>query len=266
MEKKSLNVIEVVKGGCEIGVKNAASLVGALFLWIITIWIPYLNVGTTIAINTIPLELSKGKVISPFFIFDGKLIGIIAVADTIKDDSRESIKELKALNITPYMITGDNQLTAKAIATEAEIENVIAGVMPNEKSQAVNDLKKNGKIAMVGDGINDAPALTSADVGIAIGSGSDIAIDSADIVITKNTLMDVVTAIRLSRATLNTIKGNLFWAFIYNIIGIPLAAGVFIPLLGWELNPMFGALAMSLSSFFVVMNALRLNLFKRGKK
>ena len=201
-----------------------------------------------------------------FFIIDGKLIGIIAVADTIKDDSRESIKELKALNITPYMITGDNQLTAKAIATEAEIENVIAGVMPNEKSQAVNDLKKNGKIAMVGDGINDAPALTSADVGIAIGSGSDIAIDSADIVITKNTLMDVVTAIRLSRATLNTIKGNLFWAFIYNIIGIPLAAGVFIPLLGWELNPMFGALAMSLSSFFVVMNALRLNLFKRGKK
>jgi Cu2+-exporting ATPase len=202
-----------------------------------------------------------------FFVKGGNLIGIIAVADTIKEDSREAIMELKSLNITPYMITGDNELTAKSIANESGIENVIAGVMPNEKSDKVRELKSGGNVAMVGDGINDAPALTSSDVGIAIGSGSDIAIDSADIVITKNTLMDVVTAIRLSRATLNTIKGNLFWAFIYNVIGISLATGMFIPLLGWELNPMFSALAMGLSSFFVVMNALRLNLFsKRGKK
>lgn len=202
-----------------------------------------------------------------FFVKGGNLIGIIAVADTIKEDSREAIMELKSMNITPYMITGDNELTAKSIANESGIENVIAGVMPNEKSDKVRELKSGGNVAMVGDGINDAPALTSSDVGIAIGSGSDIAIDSADIVITKNTLMDVVTAIRLSRATLNTIKGNLFWAFIYNVIGISLATGMFIPVLGWELNPMFSALAMGLSSFFVVMNALRLNLFsKRGKK
>ncbi len=208
---------------------------------------------------------SQGKT-AMVLVVDNKLAGIIAVADTIKEDSYEAIKELKAMGIAPYMITGDNALTAHKIASEAGIENVIAGVMPNEKSEAINMLKKKGNTAMVGDGINDAPALTSADVGIAIGSGSDIAIDSADIVITKSTLKDVVTAIRLSRATLKTIKGNLFWAFIYNIIGIPLAMGVYIPLLGWELNPMFGALAMSLSSFFVVMNALRLNLFKVKKK
>ncbi len=207
-------------------------------------------------------ELSKqGKTVMLFY--HKKLLGIIAVADTVKEDSREAISELKHLGVDVAMITGDNNATACEIASQVGIENVISEVLPTEKSNAINELKNQGKVAMVGDGINDAVALTSSGIGIAIGSGSDIAISSAEIVLTKSTLKDVPTLIKLSRKTLRIIKQNLFWAFIYNIIGIPLASGVFISWLGWELNPMFGALAMSLSSFFVVMNALRLNLFRK---
>ncbi len=196
------------------------------------------------------------------FCADNKLLGVIAVADTIKEDSAEAIAELKKLGIKPVMITGDNERTAKAIANQAGIDEVIAGVLPEGKSDAVRDLMNKGKVAMVGDGINDAPSLVAANVGIAIGAGSDVAIDAAEVVLMKNSIRDVAAAIRLSRATLKNIYENLFWAFIYNTIGIPLAAGVFISILGWELNPMFGAAAMSLSSFSVVSNALRLNLTK----
>ncbi len=196
------------------------------------------------------------------FCADNKLLGVIAVADTIKEDSAEAIAELKKLGIKPVMITGDNERTAKAIANQAGIDEVIAGVLPEGKSDAVKALMDKGKVAMVGDGINDAPSFVAANAGIAIGAGSDVAIDAADVVLMKNSIRDVAAAIRLSRATLKNIYENLFWAFIYNAIGIPLAAGVFISVLGWELNPMFGAAAMSLSSFSVVSNALRLNLTK----
>ncbi len=188
-----------------------------------------------------------------------KLIGIIAVADTIKEDSPEAIEELKNMGIQVIMLTGDNELTAKAVGDVAGVSRVIAGVLPKEKENYIQGLKVNGKVCMVGDGINDAPALMRADIGIAIGAGTEVAIDAADIVLMKNTLMDISKSIRLSRKTLKNIKENLFWAFIYNIIGIPIAAGVFISSIGWELNPMLGAAAMSLSSFFVVTNALRLN-------
>ena len=196
------------------------------------------------------------------FAKNGKLIGIIAVADTIKEDSPEAVKQLKNMGIRVVMLTGDNEKTANAIGKAAGVDEVIAGVLPDGKESVIRNLMKQGKVAMVGDGINDAPALTRADAGIAIGAGTDIAIDAADIVLMKSRLSDVPAAIRLSRATLRNIHQNLFWAFMYNIIGIPLAAGLFIPLFGWELNPMFGAAAMSLSSFCVVSNALRLNLFK----
>ena len=194
------------------------------------------------------------------FAKNGRLAGIIAVADVIKDDSAQAVKELQNMGIRVIMLTGDNENTAAAIGAQAGVDEVIAGVMPDGKENVVQQLKKRGRVAMVGDGINDAPALTSADMGIAIGAGADIAIDAADIVLMKSSLSDVPAAIRLSRAVLKNIKQNLFWAFFYNIIGIPLAAGVFIGLFGWKLNPMFGAAAMSLSSFFVVTNALRLNL------
>ena len=197
-----------------------------------------------------------------FFAQAGHLIGIIAVADVIKDDSYEAVKEMRNMGIRVVMLTGDNERTAKAIGKEAGVDEVIAGVLPEGKESEIRRLKEKGKVAMVGDGINDAPALTRADIGIAIGAGTDVAIDAADIVLMKSSLLDVPAAIRLSRATLRNIHENLFWAFIYNIIGIPLAAGVFISLLGWQLNPMFGAAAMSLSSFCVVSNALRLNWFK----
>lgn len=197
-----------------------------------------------------------------FFTKNGKLLGIIAVADVIKEDSAEAIKQLENMGIHVVMLTGDNERTAKAIGKQAGVNEVIAGVLPNEKESVIRALKEKGKVAMVGDGINDAPALTRADIGIAIGAGTDIAIDAADVVLMKSSLMDVPAAIRLSRATLRNIHQNLFWAFFYNSIGIPLAAGVFIPLLHWELNPMFGAAAMSLSSFCVVSNALRLNFVK----
>lgn len=196
------------------------------------------------------------------FAKNGKLIGIIAVADTIKEDSPEAVKQLKNMGIRVVMLTGDNEKTANAIGKAAGVDEVIAGVLPDGKENVIRNLMKQGKVAMVGDGINDAPALTRVDVGIAIGAGTDIAIDAADIVLMKSRLSDVPAAIRLSRATLRNIYQNLFWAFMYNIIGIPLAAGLFIPIFGWKLNPMFGAAAMSLSSFCVVSNALRLNLFK----
>ncbi len=196
------------------------------------------------------------------FAKDNQAIGIIAVADTVKDDSAEAIRQLHNMGIKVIMLTGDNEKTARAIGKVAGVDEVIAGVLPGEKEAVIRKLMKKGKVAMVGDGINDAPALTRADVGIAIGTGTDIAVDAADVVLMKNRLCDVPASIRLGRETLKNIRQNLFWAFLYNILGIPLAAGVFIPVLGWEMNPMIGAAAMSLSSFCVVSNALRLNLFK----
>lgn len=197
-----------------------------------------------------------------FFSRNGKLTGVIAVADVIKEDSPEAVKELQNMGIHVVMLTGDNERTANAIGKQAGVDEVIAGVLPEGKESVIRRLKKKGKVAMVGDGINDAPALTRADMGIAIGAGTDIAIDAADVVLMKSRLTDVPAAIRLSRAALRNIHENLFWAFFYNVIGIPLAAGVWIPLFGLQLNPMFGAAAMSLSSFCVVTNALRLNWFK----
>ncbi len=197
-----------------------------------------------------------------YFSRDGKLLGIVAVADVIKEDSPRAVKELQNMGIRVVMLTGDNERTAKAIGAQAGVDEVIAGVLPEGKESVIRSLKEQGKVAMVGDGINDAPALTRADIGIAIGAGTDIAIDAADVVLMKSRLSDVPAAIRLSRATLKNIHENLFWAFFYNVIGIPLAAGIWYPLFGLKLNPMFGAAAMSLSSFCVVTNALRLNLFK----
>ena len=199
-----------------------------------------------------PLLFAKG----------GRLAGIIAVADVMKEDSPAAIAALRNMGIRVVMLTGDNERTARAIGRQAGVDEVIAGVLPEGKENIIRALQKKGKVAMVGDGINDAPALTRADIGIAIGAGTDVAIDAADVVLMKSQLSDVPAAIRLSRATLRNIHENLFWAFFYNVIGIPLAAGVWIPLFGWTLNPMFGAAAMSLSSFCVVSNALRLNLFK----
>lgn len=208
---------------------------------------------------------SEGK--TPlFFTKDGEIIGIIAVADTVKPDSKEAVSDFKKMNVETVMITGDNENTAKAIAAEVGISEVRAGVLPEGKSDIIKELQQKNKTAMVGDGINDAPALTQADVGIAIGAGTDIAISSADAVLTGGSLKDAVNAVKIGRATLTNIKENLFWAFFYNALGIPLAAGVFTPIFGWTLNPMFAAAAMSLSSFCVVTNALRLNFIKLEKK
>ena len=207
-------------------------------------------------------QLAKQGKTPLLFVRDGKLLGMIAVADVIKEDSPQAIAELQNMGIKVVMLTGDNEQTARAIGKQAGVDEVIAGVLPDGKEQVIGSLKQQGKTIMVGDGINDAPALTRADIGIAIGAGADIAMDAADIVLMKSHLSDIPAAIRLSRATLKNIHENLFWAFFYNVIGIPLAAGVWIPLFGWKLNPMFGALAMSLSSFCVVSNALRLNLFR----
>ena len=204
---------------------------------------------------------SEGK--TPLcFMKNGRLAGMIAVADVIKEDSPQAVKELQNMGIRVVMLTGDNERTARAIGAQAGVDEVIAGVLPDGKESVIRSLKEQGKVAMVGDGINDAPALTRADIGIAIGAGTDIAIDAADVVLMKSRLSDVPAAIRLSRATLRNIHENLFWAFFYNVVGIPLAAGLWYPIFGWKLNPMFGAAAMSLSSFCVVTNALRLNLFK----
>ena len=208
---------------------------------------------------------SEGKT-PTFFALGDKFLGLIVVADTIKEDSSAAIKNLRDMGLRVVMLTGDNQRTAQAIADVAGIDEIISGVLPDGKAEVIEDLKKQGKVLMVGDGINDAPALAVADMGIAIGAGTDVAIEAADVVLTNSTLSDLVSAIKLSRATLLNIKENLFWAFIYNIVGIPLAAGLFIPIFGLELDPMFGAFAMSLSSFCVVMNALRLNLVKLERK
>jgi len=227
------------------------------------------NLNFIETITKVPVELKnranelaeQGK--TPlFFTKDNEFLGIIAVADVMKEDSPQAIKELQNMGIHVVMLTGDNKRTANAIGKLAGVDEVIAGVLPDKKEEVIRKLQKQGKVAMVGDGINDAPALTRADMGIAIGAGTDIAIDAADVVLMKSKLTDVPAAIRLSRATLKNIHENLFWAFFYNVIGIPLAAGIWIPIFGWQLNPMFGAAAMSLSSFCVVSNALRLNLCK----
>ena len=197
-----------------------------------------------------------------YFSRNNELLGVIAVADVMKSDAAEAIRELKGMGLRVVMLTGDNARTAAAIGSAAGVDAVVAGVLPDGKEAVIRKLRESGKVAMVGDGINDAPALTRADVGLAVGAGTDVAIDAADVVLMKSGVSDVSAAIRLSRAALRNIRENLFWAFIYNIIGIPLAAGVWIPIFGWTLQPMFGALAMSLSSFCVVTNALRLNLFR----
>ncbi|MCD8145173.1 MAG: heavy metal translocating P-type ATPase, partial [Oscillospiraceae bacterium] len=214
------------------------------------------------ALMTQAEQLAENGKTPLLFVRGNTLAGIIAVADVIKEDSPQAVRELQSMSIKVVMLTGDNEKTARAIGQQAGVDQVIAGVLPDGKEAVIRRLGEAGKVAMVGDGINDAPALTRADIGIAIGAGADVAIDAADIVLMKSRLSDVPAAIRLSRATLRNIHENLFWAFFYNCIGIPLAAGVFIPLFGWKLNPMFGAAAMSLSSFCVVSNALRLNLFK----
>ena len=210
-------------------------------------------------------ELSESGKTPLFFRADEKFAGIICAADSIKEDSASAVKELQKAGIRVVMISGDNERTANAVAKKTGIDEVIAGVLPDGKEAAVQALKKHGSVAMAGDGINDAPALASSDIGIAVGAGSDVALDAADIVLVKNSLCDISFAVKLSRAVLRNIKQNLFWAFFYNVIGIPLAAGVYVNLLGWHLNPMFGAAAMSLSSFCVVMNSLRLNFFNIKK-
>ena len=220
------------------------------------------KVALTPSVREKAAKLAKEGKTPLYFALEDKLLGVIAVADVIKEDSAHAVKELQNMGIRVVMLTGDNERTAKAIGAQAGVDEVIAGVLPDGKERVIRKLKEQGKVAMVGDGINDAPALTQADMGIAIGAGTDIAIDAAGVVLMKNSLRDVPAAIRLSRATLKNIHQNLFWAFFYNTIGIPLAAGVFIPLFEWQLNPMFGAAAMSLSSFCVVTNALRLNLVR----
>ena len=219
------------------------------------------RIGVPDDVKTVAQRLAEEGKTPLLFARGERILGVIAVADVIKEDSPEAIRQLQNMGIEVVMLTGDNERTAAAVGKQAGVDQVIAGVLPDGKEAEIRRLKRKGKVAMVGDGINDAPALTRADIGIAIGAGTDVAIDAADVVLMNSKLSDVPAAIRLSRATLRNIHENLFWAFIYNIIGIPLAAGVWIPLFGWQLNPMFGAAAMSLSSFCVVTNALRLNLF-----
>ena len=259
-EELSLNPYEVTDFKAESGSGlsaeyNGEKIIGGSKKYISSL----INISNDISSRADSLS-EEGK--TPLFFMKGdKLLGIIAVADVIKDESPQAVKELQNMGIKVVMLTGDNERTAKAVGKLAGVDEVIAGVLPDGKEKVVAELKKQGKVLMVGDGINDAPALTRADIGMAIGSGTDIAIDAADVVFMKSKLTDVPAAVRLSRKTLRNIHKNLFWAFIYNVIGIPLAAGVWIPLLGWQLNPMFGAAAMSLSSFCVVTNALRLNFF-----
>lgn len=259
-EELSLNPYEVTDFKAESGSGlsaeyNGEKIIGGSKKYISSL----INISNDI--SSIADSLSEEGKTPLFFMKGDKLLGIIAVADVIKDESPQAVKELQNMGIKVVMLTGDNERTAKAVGKLAGVDEVIAGVMPDGKEKVVAELKKQGKVLMVGDGINDAPALTRADIGMAIGSGTDIAIDAADVVFMKSKLTDVPAAVRLSRKTLRNIHENLFWAFIYNVIGIPLAAGVWIPLLGWQLNPMFGAAAMSLSSFCVVTNALRLNFF-----
>ena len=255
-EKDDITDFEVLPGHGLRGIYKGSEVIGASFKYISSIC----KIIPEVRDKAVGLA-SQGK--TPLcFAKDGKLIGIIAVSDTIKEDSAEAIKELKGMGVHVVMITGDNQRTAMAIGDQAGVDEIASEILPEGKEAIIRKLSEYGKVAMVGDGINDAPALTRADTGIAIGAGTDVAIDAADVVIMKGSLKDVSGAIRLSRATLRNIYQNLFWAFFYNVIGIPLAAGAYIKAFGWELSPMFGAAAMSLSSFFVVTNALRLNLIK----
>ena len=259
-EGKKLKVCDVqdfmiLPGNGLTAVDNGDQLIGGS--------LTFLNdrIGVPDDVKTVAQRLAEEGKTPLLFARSKKILGVIAVADVIKEDSPEAIRQLQNMGIEVVMLTGDNERTAAAVGKQAGVDQVIAGVLPDGKEAEIRRLRRKGKVAMVGDGINDAPALTRADIGIAIGAGTDVAIDAADVVLMNSKLSDVPAAIRLSRATLKNIHENLFWAFIYNIIGIPLAAGVWIPLFGWQLNPMFGAAAMSLSSFCVVTNALRLNLF-----
>ena len=259
-EEKRLKVCDVqdfmiLPGNGLTAVDNGDQLIGGS--------LTFLNdrIGVPDDVKTVAQRLAEEGKTPLLFARSKKILGVIAVADVIKEDSPEAIRQLQNMGIEVVMLTGDNERTATAVGKQAGVDQVIAGVLPDGKEAEIRRLRRKGKVAMVGDGINDAPALTRADIGIAIGAGTDVAIDAADVVLMNSKLSDVPAAIRLSRATLKNIHENLFWAFIYNIIGIPLAAGVWIPLFGWQLNPMFGAAAMSLSSFCVVTNALRLNLF-----
>ncbi len=259
-EEKKLKVCDVqdfviLPGNGLTAVDNGDQLIGGS--------LTFLNdrIGVSDDVKTVAQRLAEEGKTPLLFARSKKILGVIAVADVIKEDSPEAIRQLQNMGIEVVMLTGDNERTAAAVGKQAGVDQVIAGVLPDGKEAEIRGLRRKGKVAMVGDGINDAPALTRADIGIAIGAGTDVAIDAADVVLMNSKLSDVPAAIRLSRATLKNIHENLFWAFIYNIIGIPLAAGVWIPLFGWQLNPMFGAAAMSLSSFCVVTNALRLNLF-----
>ena len=256
IEKDAVDDFEAVAGNGLTGVWHGRQLAGGNLKFILQ------KVSVSDAMREKAEQLAMEGKTPLYFAADGKLLGLIAVADVIKEDSPKAIKELQNMGIKVVMLTGDNERTANAVGALAGVDEVLAGVLPDGKEAVIRALKQQGKVAMVGDGINDAPALTSADIGIAIGAGTDIAIDAADVVLMKSRLSDVPAAIRLSRATLRNIHENLFWAFIYNVIGISLAAGVWFPLFALKLNPMFGAAAMSLSSFCVVSNALRLNLFK----
>ena len=261
-EERQLNTLEVTDFQAVPGNGLTAKLPGACILRGGNLKFISDTVSVSDEIKRKAEQLAEEGKTPLFFSKDEKLIGIVAVADVIKEDSPRAVKELQNMGIRVVMLTGDNERTAKAIGQQAGVDEVIAGVLPEGKESVIRALKQHGKVAMVGDGINDAPALTRADMGIAIGAGTDIAIDAADVVLMKSRLSDVPAAIRMSRATLRNIHENLFWAFIYNAIGIPLVAGLFYPIFGWKLNPMFGAAAMSLSSFCVVTNALRLNWFK----
>ncbi len=259
-EEKKLKVCDVqdfmiLPGNGLTAIDNGDQLIGGS--------LTFLNdrIGVPDDVKTVAQRLAEEGKTPLLFARSKKILGVIAVADVIKEDSPEAIRQLQNMGIEVVMLTGDNERTAAAVGKQVGVDQVIAGVLPDGKEAEIRRLRRKGKVAMVGDGINDAPALTRADIGIAIGAGTDVAIDAADVVLMNSKLSDVPAAIRLSRATLKNIHENLFWAFIYNIIGIPLAAGVWIPLFGWQLNPMFGAAAMSLSSFCVVTNALRLNLF-----
>ena len=259
-EEKKLKVFDVqdfmiLPGNGLTAVSNGDQLIGGSLTFLSN------QIGAPGDVETVAQRLAEEGKTPLLFARGEKILGVIAVADVIKEDSPEAIRQLQNMGIEVVMLTGDNERTAAAVGRQAGVDQVIAGVLPDGKEAEIRRLKRRGKVTMVGDGINDAPALTRADIGIAIGAGTDVAIDAADVVLMNSKLSDVPAAIRLSRATLKNIHENLFWAFIYNIIGIPLAAGVWIPLFGWQLNPMFGAAAMSLSSFCVVTNALRLNLF-----
>ena len=259
-EEKKLKVCDVqdfviLPGNGLTAVNNGDQLIGGSLTFLSD------RIGVPDDVKTVAHRLAEEGKTPLLFARSKKILGVIAVADVIKEDSPEAIHQLQNMGIEVVMLTGDNERTAAAVGKQAGVDQVIAGVLPDGKEAEIRRLRRKGKVAMVGDGINDAPALTRADIGIAIGAGTDVAIDAADVVLMNSKLSDVPASIRLSRATLKNIHENLFWAFIYNIIGIPLAAGVWIPLFGWQLNPMFGAAAMSLSSFCVVTNALRLNLF-----